>query len=217
MHKPIIIYDVEYTDPNLQDWKLECIPELVVTEEQYETFVRGYAPDWECRYAPYYYEDWFYITRSGYWLKKFSFKKQIDNLYHLRDHYSSVKADGRNLLCEILLEGYFQPSLVDVGIKYQKIIYYQHLFKYYHFENENPYPANDVRSQFWHGEMMFASGGLSVKECAERGQQILKNASVEVRRKAAQYSPEQFGVIVYIEMLFAKWRPYDDLDWIFEY
>jgi len=94
---------------------------------------------------------------------------------------------------------------------------YQQLFKYYNFEDENPYPENDVRSFFWHGERMFASGGLSVKEWAKHGQQFLKEASEKTKKHALKYTPEQFGLILYINELYAKWDPYDDLDWIFEY
>lgn len=27
----------------------------------------------------------------------------------------------------------------------------------------------------------------------------------------------QFGLILYIEALFSKWCPYDDMSWIYEY
>ena len=217
MKKSIIIYDVEYPDPNLEDWKPEIVPELVITDEQYRTFVQGYAPDWECRYSPCHYKNWLYITRSGFWLKKFRFEKQNDGLFHLTEHYTTEKEAGRNLLCEVLVEGYFQPSLIEVGMHYQNIVNYQHLFKYYHFEEENPYPDDDVRGKFWCGEKMFTEGRLSIKEWTETGLEILKEASDEVRNKALRYSPEQFGIIIYIETLYAKWCPGESLKWIFEY
>lgn len=217
MKKSIIIYDVEYPDPNLEDWNPESVPKLVIDEEQYETFVRGYSPAWECRYAPWQYKGWLYITRSGFWLKKFRFEKQNDGLFHLEEHYTTEKEAGRNLLCEVLVEGYFQPSLRDVGIHYQNFTNYLHLFKYYHFEGENLYPENDIRSKFWYGEKMFAEGQLSIKEWMETGLEILKDASDEAKNKAVRYSPEQFGIIVYIETLFTKWCPGENLDWIYEH
>lgn len=36
-----------------------------LTDEQYEIFKKGYAPDWDCRFAPVFMDGWFYITRSG--------------------------------------------------------------------------------------------------------------------------------------------------------
>lgn len=81
-----------------------------------------WVPDWECRYAPFYYEGWIYIIRSGFWLKKLRFDKKSDGLYHLEEHYTTRAEAGRNLLDEVLIEGYFQPSLKEVGIAYLQSI-----------------------------------------------------------------------------------------------
>ena len=120
MTRPITIYQVEYPDPDRENWQSEPIPGLTLTDEQYQTFLRGFAPDWECRYAPFYYEGWIYIVRSGFWLKKLRFDKERDGLYHLVEHYTTRAEAGRNLLGEVLIEGYFQPSLKEVGIVYLK-------------------------------------------------------------------------------------------------
>lgn len=115
-HKPktAVVYGIEYPNPDLETWKQEDVPEVVLTEKQYETFVQGYVPDWECRYAPFLYKGWIYITRSGFWLKKFRFEKRGDGLFHLSEHQTTDKEAGRNLLQEILIEGYFEPSLREV-------------------------------------------------------------------------------------------------------
>ncbi len=65
--------------------------------------------------------------------------------------------------------------------------------------------------------MMFATNNLSVEEWKGTGEEILKNARKRVVELASRYTAEQFGVIIYIETLFGKWCPYDDLEWIFEY
>lgn len=111
-----VIYGVEYLDPEQENWQEEAIPALTLTEAQYKVFVKGYAPDWECRYTPYPYKGWLYITRSGFWLKKFRFNKQADGLYHLAEHYTTEKEAHRDLLQEVLIEGYFKPSLLEVGV-----------------------------------------------------------------------------------------------------
>lgn len=113
----ITIYGVEYQNPDENLWENEDINDIPLTEEQYNTFLKGYAPDWECRYAPFFYNDWLYITRSGFWVKKFQYRKSLDGLYHISEHYTTDKEIGRNLLLEILIEGYFEPTLRDVALK----------------------------------------------------------------------------------------------------
>lgn len=77
------------------------------------SFVRGYAPDFDCRYAPFLLGGWFYITRSGYWLKKFRYKKRKDGFYHVTENYTTEKEKGRNLLMQVLCEGNFAPRIMD--------------------------------------------------------------------------------------------------------
>ena len=33
----------------------------------------------------------------------------------------------------------------------------------------------------------------------------------------SQYSEEQFAIILYMEELYSKWCPYDDMKWIYLY
>lgn len=122
----IIIYGVEYQNPDENKWIEEFINDIPLTEEQYNTFLKGYAPDWECRYAPFLYDGWLYITRSGFWLKKFQYRKDIDGLYHITEHYTTDKEAGRNLLLEIIIEGYFKPTLRDVALNQINTPRYKH-------------------------------------------------------------------------------------------
>ncbi len=107
----VIIYGVEYPNPDTVDWVPEVVPSLTLTEQQYKTFVRGYTPDWECRYAPYRFKDWLYITRSGFWLKKFCFERCDDGLYHLSKLYTVKDMAGKDLIKTVLIEGYFKPQI----------------------------------------------------------------------------------------------------------
>ena len=93
------------------DWFLEEIKDYPLTEWQYNAFVKGYNPDWECRYAPYLVGEWFYITRSCCWVKKFKYEKQHNGLYHITEHYSTNVEKGRDLLEEIFIMGYFKPAI----------------------------------------------------------------------------------------------------------
>ena len=97
-------------------WEKEDIPDIPLTEEQLVSFVKGYDPDWDCRYAPFFLGGWFYITRSGCWLKKFKYQKEKDGYYHISEHYSTEFTRGENLLQVIIIEGYFQPSIFNARI-----------------------------------------------------------------------------------------------------
>lgn len=89
--------------------------------------------------------------------------------------------------------------------------------KYYHREDKNPFPSDDIRKKFWHGEMMFVTTHQNVGGWKQDGKAWLKNANDDIRKLAARLTPEQFGVVTYISTLFGKWCPYDDQSWLVEY
>ena len=90
-------------------------------------------------------------------------------------------------------------------------------YKYYNREDENPFPENDVRNKFWHGEMMFVTTRQNNGFWKNEGKEWLKAANDDIKELAKKYTPEQFGVLTYISALFGKWCPYDDQEWIVEY
>lgn len=98
-------------------WERENIPDIPLTEENMISLVKGYNPDWDCRFAPYYLGGWFYITRSGYWLKKFKYKKGDDGYYHITEHYTTEHTKGQNLLMQIIIEGYFEPRIMNERLR----------------------------------------------------------------------------------------------------
>lgn len=94
-------------------WEPEKFRDIPLTNEQMVSFIQGYAPGWECRYAPYLINGWFYIARSNHWLKKFKYALKNDGFYHLVSMYTTEKEKGRFLLEEIIAEGYFRPRIFD--------------------------------------------------------------------------------------------------------
>ena len=94
-------------------------------------------------------------------------------------------------------------------------------YRYYNREEENPYPLEDIRSKFWHGEMMYVKHIATEPNSGkwkEQGKEWLKNgANEQIKNLASRLTPEQFGVITYISALFGKWCPYDNQEWIVEY
>ena len=79
-------------------WTLSKHEDVVLDEASYQTFLKGYAPDWDMRFGVYYEDGWHYIYRSHYLLKKFRFEKKDDGLYHLGEYYDSEKEVEEDLL-----------------------------------------------------------------------------------------------------------------------
>jgi len=98
-------------------WEREDIPDIPLTQEQMVSLVKGYSPSWEFRFAPYLLGGWFYITRTGHWIKKFRYKRGEDGYYHITDHFTTPKVKGQNLLMQVIVEGYFQPMIFDARLR----------------------------------------------------------------------------------------------------
>lgn len=94
-------------------WYRELTPDIPLDDSQYESFCRGYHPDWDCRYAPIKIGQYHYFYRSGVWVKKYRYEKQDDGLYHLTESYTAVIEMGRNLLMECFIEGYYRPRVLE--------------------------------------------------------------------------------------------------------
>ncbi len=92
-------------------------------------------------------------------------------------------------------------------------------FRYYHGEEECPFEIDDVRRDFWFGESVMYSSCLdeSFDSWVKNGQELLANLTQDKRKFAEQFTPEEFAVVLYIEALYSKHCPYDDMGWIYEY
>lgn len=89
--------------------------------------------------------------------------------------------------------------------------------KYYHREDELPFPKDDIRSKFWEGEKMFVITHQNSGLWKSEGIEWLKSANDDIKLLASMYTPEQFGLITYIAFQYSKWYPSDDPIWIVEY
>ncbi len=105
-------------------------------------------------------------------------------------------------------------------------------FKYYSGESENecPYNKDDVRSRFWWGERMFATGNENrKKDNIEDFYQFFKDDTTQwcewlkehktnqSARMLRENNEKQLIVAFYIVLLYGKWCPYDSEDFIFDY
>lgn len=117
--KDLLMSDDFTTVENSSLWREEkMLLGISFTPDQFETFKRGYQPDWECRYEPHYINGCIYISRSGIWVKKYviEFVKVGEpgdyvECYDVIKAYSTEREYGRPLLAEILAEGYFEPRI----------------------------------------------------------------------------------------------------------
>ena len=97
-------------------------------------------------------------------------------------------------------------------------------FKYYKGEEENPFPEDDIRRNFWWGEMMFsqlpdleAKFEEYEKDALEWREWLLEHKPNQAAHLLNTNSTRQLCIAYYIVLLFGKWSPYDDQEWILEY
>lgn len=97
-------------------------------------------------------------------------------------------------------------------------------FKYYKGEEVCPFPENDIRRYFWWGEMMFSrlhnleeQFKRYEKDVVEWRNHLLKHKPSQSARFLKENSTRQLCIALYITLLWGKWHPYDDQEWIVEY
>lgn len=194
-----------------------------VNDELYRRLLKAYDTGWEYRFGVYLDNGWFYIYRSHCLLYRFQLSKSsagvrnVINFQKSDDPHGDV---GSVFSVWNALESYWYknnhnypyPTSNEPG---PEIINY---CKYYRGETQCPrkYEGN-VYGKFWHGEKMFVETGQNLQEWIKTGKKIRKGLSPKKAQIVSEYSPETFGIIVYIETLYSKWCPYDDMEWIFEY
>ena len=61
---------------------------------------------------------------------------------------------------------------------------------------------------------MFVESGQNLQEWIKTGEKIRNSLTPGKSQLASEYSPEIFGIIAYIETLYSKWCPYDEMEWI---
>lgn len=90
-------------------------------------------------------------------------------------------------------------------------------FKYYKGEKECPYEPFSTKGKLWYGEKVFYLSEASLSEWVEEGRRVKKEMSPELLKKANRYDDDTFGIIIYINDLYQKMSPMNDLDFIFDY
>lgn len=84
-------------------------------DRQYNALMKGYAPDWDMRFATFHRRGNFYIYRSGNILKKFRVKRSSDGLWHITRQYTTSKEGLEFMMGEVIYSGYWEVSLGNRG------------------------------------------------------------------------------------------------------
>ncbi len=97
-------------------------------------------------------------------------------------------------------------------------------FKYYKGEEEDPFPEDDIRRKFWWGEMMFSRlhnleeqfKGYE-KDVVRWRKYLLEHKPNHAVRFLRENSNRQLCIALFIALLWGRWCPYDNQEWIVEY
>lgn len=187
--------------------------EKVISPELHRRIIKSFEPGWEDRYSFYLDNGWIYVCRSFVLLGRFRFRKLEDGTYRIFDvqeseeNGSSVTGIGEALYSVEHNWLYLESP-------------YKYLSQYYSEVNtEMPKEYEGThKADFWHGEMMLHKDGDNIGQWIEAGMDTLERQNdIRLYKFAKELGKERFGVAYYINELYAKWCPYDNLDWIFEY
>lgn len=200
---------------------LESYP---VNDELYRRLLKAYDTSWEQRYGVYLDNGWFYIYRSHFLLYRFQLTKpdaagvrKVINFQKSNDPHGEIECvySVWNALESRWYNNklnYPYPTSDEPGPEMINNC------KYFRGETQCPKKfESETAAKFWHGEKMFVESNQNIESWIKQGEEVRAALSNDKRPIAAKYSPESFGIIVYIETLFRKWCPYDDMDWIFDY
>ena len=202
------------------DNPLESYP---VNAELYRRLQKAYDTGWENRYGVYLDNGWFYIYRSHFLLYRFQLSIPDNGIRRVINFQKSNDPHGKiecvNSVWNALENHWYNnkhnypyPTSDEPG---PEMI---NLCKYFRGENQCPKKfEGKTAAKFWNGEKMFVESNQNIESWIKQGEEIKAGLSLDKLRIATKYSPESFGIIVYIETLYSKWCPYDNLEWIYEY
>lgn len=117
LKKTIIIYGFEYANPDFLIWIKNNINDLPLTEWQHQIVKKGSFPNMDFKFFTYYYNNWFYIMRSGRWIEKYSYVKGEDGLYHIGEHFNTYSNQEKSLVRRIIEGEEFEEKIWDDNMK----------------------------------------------------------------------------------------------------
>lgn len=198
-----------------------------INAELRRRMMKAYGTSWEQRYGVYLDNGWFYTYRSHCLLHRYQLTPvsqsewRITHLQKSNDPQADELHDVE-LVIEALESFWYTGheemfyNLYSVGDTQAPAN-----MKYCcYFRGETQCPKafkSSPKEYFWYGEKMFIENSLNLQEWVMKAQSTLESLPPKKKKFAKRFPIETFAIICYIEMLFSKWRPYDSMEWIFEY
>lgn len=184
----------------------------IITEELHRRILTAFVTGWDNRYGFYFDNGWVYTYRSFCLIGRFRLKKLPDGTYRIVDTQES----GENHDFNIALH-----EALDV-CEYGWMMFSDFRFKYFHPFSEtadNPFESGSTKGKIWYGEKMFYDTQMeNIYHWINLGKKILRERKEpRLYTFARKLGLERFAVAIYINMLYDKWCPYDNSDWIFSY
>ena len=181
----------------------------VISEELKRRIIKSFKPAWEDRYSFYLENGWIYVCRSFVVLCRFRLQKKSDDTYRICCFQTSDEMnDAVNALRNALDSAEFNWGYLESPYKYTS----------FGFNNMPDEYRNTNKAKFWEGERILHSDGDNIGYWLKEGLESIKaQNNPKLFKHAKSLGQERFGTAYFINVLYAKWCPYDDLNWIFEY
>ena len=207
------------TNVELHPWLSANIPEpytkRLINKELYRRILKAFTTSWDCRYGFYLDDGRIYIYRSGFLLCRFRLNigEPIADFQIAAD----AQQNAAIIAFENAMESVEHRWYLVADSDEERPANLKHC-KYYQGETECPKQfQNTIAAKFWHGEMMFIVHQLDLNHWKQIAMHTKENLNEDQLQFISQYSEEQFAIILYIEELYSKWCPYDNLEWIYQY
>ena len=190
-------------------------PNKVISPELRRRILKAYQPDWEARYGFYLDNGWIYLYRSHFLIGRYQLKPVDDGIFRIAIVQRVMQNDDVKIA--------FEKNLYTLESKHRYTRYSGWRFRYFSpLTDADECPKEyrgGVKEKFWHGEKMFYGDIIdNHNQWIESAKETLRNRKdSKLYFYAKELGPENFGIAYYIETLYGKWCPYDNLDWIFEY
>lgn len=205
------------TNVELHTWLpvMNIFENISFSDEEHKSILLSAPTGWDCRYGLYLDDGWICIYRSHVLIGRFQMQK-LEEQWFIINPQLSGEMPFKSFCIAIgnaLYEGcrVMKPEMNNTLQVVEQC-------KYFNGETDVPQQwKHEINGNFWYGEMMFCKGHKNLQKMTGEAEDIRKNYRGEKLFAAMKYKPEQFAILLYIENLYAKWHPYDSLDWIYCY
>ena len=189
--------------------------EIRFSEDEHRCIMKSGISLWDERYGFYLDDGWHYIYKSGSLIARF--KTVFDGTYWRIANW--LLSGERNFKESIsAFEWVLYDGLHKRKIRINNLVKYLPECKYFNGEAKVPSKwENTIEGKFWHGEMMFLTSQSDYKKWEQLSKTVLKDLRGSQKTSFEKYTDRQRTIVCYIETLYSKWCPLDDLSWISQY